>query len=144
VRSTYQSLRESLERERLSREAQQSERVEFNVIDPPAAGFEPIAPNRPQLLAIVLFAGLGGGGGLAFLLSQLRPVFYTPDTLREATGLPVLGAVSLGNKGFHRMRRRLAVFAYGTAGMALLTVFVGLVFIEWMGPGVRGLVGGLA
>lgn len=140
VNAQYQALVRSLETERLTREASESDQVEFRVIDPPASPSDPVAPKRAFMLMFVLAAGLGGGGGGAWLLAQLQPVFPTPRTLREATGLPVLGAISLTWRDKHKIRRRAELASFGLACVALVGVF-GLVFaVEVMGPGLRGLV----
>ena len=57
----------------------------------------PLAPSGPQraaLSGIVLLASIAAGLGLAFLMQQMRPVFSTRDSLRQVTGLPVIGAVT--------------------------------------------------
>ena len=40
-------------------------------------------------------AAIAAGLGVAFLLSQVRAVFFDPRSLTEMTGLPLLGTVSL-------------------------------------------------
>ncbi len=87
VYSQYQLLVQSLETENLSTAAQQSDQVEFRVIDPPVADIEPVEPKRARLIAMVLIAGLGVGAGLALLLSQLKPVFTTRQSCLQL--LPV-------------------------------------------------------
>ena len=47
--------------------------MRFEVIDPPSVRLEPVAPDRPRLLALVLFAGLLAGLGVALPRAQLRP-----------------------------------------------------------------------
>jgi uncharacterized protein involved in exopolysaccharide biosynthesis len=54
-----------------------------------------VAPNRLLLLPLALVVGLGLGVAASFVASQLRPVFFDSRLLREVTGLPVLGSVSL-------------------------------------------------
>ena len=69
--------------------------VDFRIVDPPRVPITPSGPNRPQLMSLVLLGGLIGGLGLAFFVSQVRPTFNDPRTLREVTGLPLLGMVSM-------------------------------------------------
>lgn len=69
--------------------------VDFRIVDPPRVPITPSGPNRPQLMSFVLLGGLIGGLGLAFLVSQIRPTFNDPRALREVTGLPLLGMVSM-------------------------------------------------
>jgi polysaccharide chain length determinant protein (PEP-CTERM system associated) len=140
IHSQYQSLLNSLERERLSREASETEQVEFRVIDPPVAGNEPVAPNRPMLLFMVLMAGAGAGGGLAFMLSQLRPVFHGSGSLHAAIGLPVLGTVSRRWSAADRRRKLVSVTSFVLAWVGLGIVFAGLFAVEVLGPGFRHLI----
>lgn len=69
--------------------------VDFRLIDPPRASNTPVAPNRLLLLAMALIASLAAGVAASFVASQLRPVFFDSRTLRQVSGLPVLGAISL-------------------------------------------------
>ncbi|MBI3344797.1 MAG: chain length-determining protein [Gammaproteobacteria bacterium] len=69
--------------------------VDFRIVDPPRVPITPSGPNRPQLMSLVLLGGLIGGLALAFFVSQVRPTFNDPRTLREVTGLPLLGMVSM-------------------------------------------------
>jgi polysaccharide chain length determinant protein (PEP-CTERM system associated) len=106
--------------------------VKFEVIDPPTAPHEPSAPNRPLMLAGVLFAGLAAGCGVAFALGQLRGTFATTADLERAIGLPVLGAVTLAltQSALTERRRQLKWFAGGFAGLVL--VLVALLALEFM------------
>ena len=53
---------------------------DFRIIDPPAVGSAPVAPNRSMWTVLILVASLGAGAGLAFLLNLRNPVF---DSLGE-------------------------------------------------------------
>ena len=61
--------------------------ADFRVIDPPRANPRPVAPNRALLMPLALLAALGAGLGVAFLMSQVRPVFFEAGSLRTATDL---------------------------------------------------------
>jgi polysaccharide chain length determinant protein (PEP-CTERM system associated) len=127
---------QSLEREKLSRGAHESERVEFVIIDPPVVSSEPVAPNRKMLMLLVLVAGLGTGIGGAYVLSQLRPVFHDPHAMGQITGLPLLGTVSLAAKLRDVRGERIGVILFAAAGLALVSVALVLLLID-----VRALVG---
>lgn len=105
--------------------------AEFRLIDPPRVSPKPVAPNRQLLLLTAMFAALGAGMGASFLMTQIRPTFLDGRMLRESTGLPVLGTVSLlpdANLA-RRQRRGFVAFlvtlggllaSYGAAMMLLL------------------------
>ena len=74
-----------------------------------------------------LGAGLGAGLLLAFALSQLRPVFYDPSELRNKTGLPLLGVVSLRVDDALRRKERGSLIRFASASLGLVGLFaVGL------------------
>jgi hypothetical protein len=83
------------------------------------------------LSTAVLVAAMGAGVALAWLLNQLRPVFWSAHKLGDATGLPVLGAISLTvlPETAQRERRHLLVFGGACAG---LVVMYGLALLEGM------------
>src|SRR5690606_23953131 len=95
-RENYQKLVERRESAKLSGDlSSATDMLTFRVIDPPTAPAIPTGPNRLQLFSLVFVAALGAGLAGAFLLSQLRPTFLSQAALREATGLPILGSVSM-------------------------------------------------
>lgn len=108
--------------------------ADFRLIDPPRASSKPVAPNRLLLLPGGLVLALAAGLFVAFAASQIRPVFFDGKTLREATGLPLLGTVSLLPNPARKQKERASlkrfliatiglVFAYGLgiAALFLLT-----------------------
>jgi polysaccharide chain length determinant protein (PEP-CTERM system associated) len=122
-RERYVAFVDRAERTKLGDEAEETDAVRFEVIDPPAAKFDPVAPNRALLLMAVLVVGLGAGCGIAFVLHQLRPVFTSSRALNEITGMPVLGVVSRTWLDKHRQQRRQELIRYSAAAAALLLVF---------------------
>ena len=101
--------------------------ADFRLIDPPRVTPKPVAPNRLAMLPLALAAGLGAGLALAFLLSQLRPAFYDPTELREKTGLPLLGIVSLRVDDNVRRKERSSLIRFISAVASLVGLFaVGL------------------
>jgi polysaccharide chain length determinant protein (PEP-CTERM system associated) len=142
TRAQYNSLLERLERARLSEDAEQTGIVRFEVIDPPVAPLEPVAPNRPMLVAVLLAIALAAGAGLAYLMHVLRPVFSNVRTLTEVSGRPVLGAISVIWAGDRALARRKEVLALGGAFAGLLAVFV-VVFTwqAWESAWFRNVVG---
>ena len=124
MRERYAAFVDRAERAKIGDQAEETDAVRFEVLDPPAAKLEPVAPNRPLLLAGGLLLGLAAGGALAFIIHQLRPVFTSSRVLGDVTGLPVLGVVSETWLDKHRMRRRAELIRYSVAAGSLLVVFV--------------------
>lgn len=125
TRAQYQGLVERLERTRIAEDAEATGVVHFEVIDPPSAAFVPTSPNRPKLLALVIVAGFGFGGALAYLLHQLKPVFSSSRQLTERTGLPVLGVVSMTWLDKYKAQERKGALVYaGAAALLLVTSMV--------------------
>jgi polysaccharide chain length determinant protein (PEP-CTERM system associated) len=123
TKAQYNALVDRFEKARLTDQAAETGIVKFQVIDPPAAPFSPAAPQRPLLLAAVLIVGLAAGGGLAFFLHLLRPVFNNARSLNEITGFPVLGAISMTWLDKRQRQERVRKLAFGGAGAALVVVF---------------------
>lgn len=124
TQSQYRSLLQRLEVAELSESAEQSEDVKFQVIDPPLEPLKPVAPNRPVLVSLILVIAIAAGGGVAFVGNQLSPVFADPKTLRQITGLPVLGTILVMDTSARRQQRRVQVSAFSTVSVALCVVFV--------------------
>lgn len=107
--------------------------TEFRVIDPPTLPQKPAAPNRMLLMPLAGLAAILGGMGLAFVLSQLRPVISDLQGLREITGLPVLGAVSMLQDPVAQRRERTRAFAFG-GGVASFAAVIGAMtlLVKWL------------
>jgi polysaccharide chain length determinant protein (PEP-CTERM system associated) len=129
TRDQYETLLKRRESLHITGEVEQTgDQLQFRVIEPPRASLAPVGPNRPMLLGASTIAAIGAGLVLAFLLQQLNPVFSNRLELREATGLPVLGTVSLAQNAHDRsvLRRRTVVFG---AVAAALPIALGAVLL---------------
>ena len=112
------------------------------MINPPLAGFRPVAPQRLVLLSGVFVAALVAGGALCWLLAQLRPVFSETRSLRDITGLPVLGAVyRVVAPGSTLWRRHVGLVSFATTMGVLTVLYAGAIAVETIGPGMHSLVG---
>ena len=100
---------------------------DFRVIDPPRAPLVPTSPNRFNLMSFTLLGGIAGGIALAFLLSQIKPTFSDRRALRESTGLPVLGAVSMIWTDQERNKRKKNLAALAASYATLVIAYGGIV-----------------
>jgi polysaccharide chain length determinant protein (PEP-CTERM system associated) len=127
TRARYLELVERRETAKLSENAEKQGVVKFQIIDPPAVGLRPVAPNRPLLLGGVLIVGLGAALALMWGLNQLRPVYQNVRVLAAKTGLPVLGAVSRTWLDEQKLMARKSLLRF--SGAATLLAVVCFLFI---------------
>jgi hypothetical protein len=105
---------------------------QFRIVDPATRPISPISPNRPLILMIGLFVGLGGGCGAALLLDILNPSFRKNDELEGFSNMPVLAVLpNFPTRGSILDQRRLRV---ALMGVSTCTLALGIVFIRLFGP----------
>ena len=107
-----------------------TDKVQFNILEPPFAMATPVAPNRPLLLVAVLVFALGAGGAVAFGLNQLKPVFFNRRTLSRVAGLPVLGSISMIMSPDEIAARHRKTVAWTGANLALLVLGTVVIALE--------------
>ena len=130
IKRNYEQLLGRRESAKMAQAVDAETDIQFRIVDPPEVPNVPVGPNRKLFLTIVLVAALGSGVALAYLLSQLDVSFASMANLREAFGLPVLGAVSV--IAFKRRRRLRAaeVMAFTACLLALTAAFGGVLLSE--------------
>lgn len=106
-----------------------ADRVQFVILEPPFAAARPVAPNRTIMLGAVLVLALGAGVTIAFALNQLKPVFFTRESIYNVMDLPVLGNVSrVMSPGLISSRRRMAAMWTGSILALVFATGVCIVF----------------
>ncbi len=123
-RALYNELLIQKERERMGDAGDEREVVSFNIIEPPAASLDPVAPKRTFFLFFALLVGLGSGAGVAYIKHGSSPTFMDAHMLRKLTGRPVLGAVSMTWLEKHREKQYLGLVSFSTAGVLLIATFI--------------------
>jgi polysaccharide chain length determinant protein (PEP-CTERM system associated) len=134
ARGNYQAFVQRREKAELSGELEVAPGMaEFRLIEPPRVGPKPVAPNRLVLLPVALLAGIGAALFLAFVASQLRPVFHDGSELRSKTQLPLIGIVSAVVSDVSRRRHRMELVSFWSASGSLLLLFMaGMAVVAWM------------
>lgn len=66
---------------------------QFRIVDPAKIPEKPVEPNMQRVFLMVIVAGLGIGGGLAFFLDYMDGSFRKPDDIENYFELPVLAAI---------------------------------------------------
>jgi polysaccharide chain length determinant protein (PEP-CTERM system associated) len=127
----YNELLSRRESAHLSEQADASaDGIKFRIIEPPRLPAAPTGPNRPLILSGVLAGAMGIGIAAAFLVSQLRPVFFDPKQLFQATGYPVLGVITMiRDPELLNQKRREAHLFIALAG-SLLAFYGMLMFLQ--------------
>jgi hypothetical protein len=77
----------------------------------------------------VFGAALALGVGIAFLLAQLRPVFFDRRQLAEVSGVPVIGSVNMIWVPQQRFRKRLANFAFIVGMLGLVAAYAAVLAV---------------
>ena len=107
--------------------------ADFRIIDPPRASSRPAAPNRMLLLPLGLLLAIAGGVLAAFAASQFRPVFFDGKSLREGTGLPLLGIVSLLPNENRIQHERASLTGFIFSGASLVFAYaVGIALLAYL------------
>jgi polysaccharide chain length determinant protein (PEP-CTERM system associated) len=123
-RENYQKLVERRESARLSGDlSSATDMLTFRVVDPPTAPLKPTGPNRVRLFSLVFVFALGAGVAGAFLMSQVRPTFLSQASLRDVTGLPVLGSIGMNWTDQQRVHRKQRLYALACSVMVLFGAY---------------------
>ena len=136
LKAQYDKLFAQREQVRLRGDVQtETDAIRVELLDPPTKPTSPAAPNRPLFLTLVLLAGIAGGIGAAFTLSQVRTSYATAAKLEQASGLPVIGSITeVVTPGRHvERRKRLVWLASGAA--ALVGLYALLLVAEFVQRG---------
>jgi hypothetical protein len=107
-----------------------TDRVEYQVVEPPRVPVAPDGPSRGILISLVLCLAVGSGAGLAFVLVHVNECFSDPAQLRRAFNLPVLGTVSAVQSRGQRTWRMAEVSSFAGASVLLVVVYGGIMATE--------------
>jgi hypothetical protein len=106
---------------------------DFRLVDPPRVSPRPVSPNRGVLIPLALIIALAAGLAAAYIANAARPTFYDGRSLREASGLPLLGVVSLIVSEPGRLAERRSMFRFlGGVGALLGTYLVSFIMLEML------------
>ncbi|HEV7123374.1 MAG TPA: XrtA system polysaccharide chain length determinant [Rhodanobacter sp.] len=130
TKKQYDQLLERSNTAQLSQDATQSgNNLKFRVINPPLVPLLPVSPHRGLLLLLVFAFALAIGGGFAYLLHKVTPVFVSLKGLQAFGDYPVLGAFSLIVTRSRREQQRRDVIGFCTgAGLLPLMLVLALAF----------------
>ena len=120
----YEKLIERRESAKISGDMDSAnELVTFRIIDPPVTPQLPTGPNLVRLFTFVFLISIASGISIAFLISEIFPTFHSQSSLRELTGRPVLGAVSIIWTDQQVLKQKREIYALGFSLLLLLAVY---------------------
>lgn len=123
-KENYQKLVERRESAKLSGDlSSATDMLTFRVIDPPTAPTTPAGPNRPRNASLVFVLALAAGLGVALLMSQFRPTFLNQSSLREVTGVPILGSISMNWTEEQKARQKKRMYALAASVFMLFGAY---------------------
>ena len=135
-KAQYDKLLAQREQVRMRGEVQtETAAIRIELLDPPSKPTSPAAPNRPLFLTLVLLAGIGGGVGVAFGLSQVRTSYATAARLERASGLPVIGSITEVVTPERQLDRRKKLVWLAGGGGALVGLYALLLVAEFIQRG---------
>lgn len=107
----------------------------FKLIEAPALPTTPASPDRPKLLAMVLFVALGAGGGVMLLAEMLQPLLRGARSVTAVMGDPPLATVPFIEtaEDLRRTRRHTRIIIIGIGVAALLLLLVVQLFVTDLG-----------
>ena len=131
IKNNYDELIKSRESAKMSKDVDdQAEALKFKIADAPNMPLQPSSPKRKILFSAVLGVGVIFGFGIAFLLYFVRPTIMSTMQLRQLTGLPVLGSVSMKLTPGRVAKNRKEFFSYSFATLGLVLIYAGLMAID--------------
>ena len=107
---------------------------QFRIIDPAKEPQKPVAPNMKKLFFAVVVAGLGLGGGMAYLLEYLLPSFRKSGDLEAYYELPVLTSIPTIYNPKQLLWRKMNLALSVAASFVIVGLFGVFIAICIIGP----------
>jgi polysaccharide chain length determinant protein (PEP-CTERM system associated) len=124
MKSKYEALLTRRESAQISSDReQQSDRVQFRIIEPPQIPTVAAGPPRSLFMTAVLGVAVAAGVGLTILLGLFRTTYATPAHLRRDFDLPVIGVVTRLTDRRESLRKLMGHIGLAVAVAGFLGLF---------------------
>jgi polysaccharide chain length determinant protein (PEP-CTERM system associated) len=134
TRERYLSLVERKESARLAQKVEQnSNEINFQIVDAPVVPVLPSGPKRLLLLSAVLAASLGAGVAWSLVMLLLFPTFVDNKQLRKLIDLPVLGSIGLQMTDEQQKLRLVQLRTFLLAVLVLIASYGSVLFYQEQG-----------
>ena len=134
TRERYLSLVERKESARLAQKVEQnSNEINFQVVDAPVVPVLPSGPNRLLLLSAALAAAMGAGVAWSLVMLLLFPTFVDYKQLRKLIDLPVLGSIGLQMTEEQQTLKLVRLRTYLLAVLVLIVSYGSVLYYQEQG-----------
>lgn len=131
IKSNYERLLASRETAVMSEKVDnQAEALKFKIADSPNMPLQPSGPKRKLLFSGVFLVGTVFSLAIALLLYLIRPTFMSISQLRQLTGLPVLGSVSMKTNTRQLEKNKREALRYSFATLGLCLIYIGFMIVD--------------
>ncbi|MGZ8186188.1 MAG: XrtA system polysaccharide chain length determinant [Methylobacter sp.] len=131
LKRNYQKLIASREQASMSEKVDnQAEALKFKIADAPDKPLKPSSPNRELLFSAVFITGVLLGLAMAFLFYFIRPTIMSTLQLRQLTGLPVLGSVSMKTNVLQAEKDKIELIRCSVAAFGLVVIYISFMTVE--------------
>lgn len=131
IRKNYEALVARREAASLGVKIDQSSNLaDFRLVEPARVSQTPVFPTRKILAAAIVLVSLGCGAAASLALAWFTPSLNSEKSLRQLTGRPVLGSVSMVLSPELKRKERRAHFRFAGALGAFLTANV--TWLAWL------------
>jgi polysaccharide chain length determinant protein (PEP-CTERM system associated) len=131
IKGNYNRLLASKEQAAMSEKVDnRAEALKFKIADAPNTPLQPSSPKRKLLFSGVLIVGIIGGLAIALLLYIIRPTIMSISQLKQLTGLPVLGSVSMKMNHIQSKKNKKEKLKYSFATLGLVVIYISFITID--------------
>lgn len=142
IKSNYNLLIESREQAAMSEKVDdQAEALKFKIADAPNIPLKPSSPDRGILYSAILVAGPILGLVLSILIYLIKPTVISTSQLRQLTGRPVLGGVSLKINSIQVAKNKNEIYRFYSGALGLVLTYSGLMAVEILGLNLSNMFG---
>ncbi len=131
IKGNYNRLLASKEQAAMSEKVDnRAEALKFKIADAPNTPLQPSSPKRKLLFSGVLVVAIMIGLTMALLLYLIRPTIMSISQLRQLTGLPVLGSVSMKINNIQLEKNKNEILKYSFAILGLIVIYISFITID--------------
>ncbi|MDN4504267.1 lipopolysaccharide biosynthesis [Alteromonadaceae bacterium BrNp21-10] len=131
IKSKYMTMLQRKDAAEMSRKIDASvDDVQFRILEPPRLPKKPSGSTRLVFYTVTLIFGFGVGAAIAFLISLINPVVFSPYQLTQHFSVPILGAVSHfdAKRLIQIDKRRMIIFSISSA--AIIGIYLIIMSVE--------------